>query len=229
MAGVQSLGLASTDARNACIYVPCVQCADPMAGDQIDSFVPCGIVAGVMARMDSAHGIWKAPAGLDAHVQGVQGLQVNPTDDENAALSQHGINCLRSFPDRGVVIWGARTLRGADQFADEFKYVPVRRLALYVEESLLRGTQWAWLEPNDETLWARIRLEVGAFMHTLFRAGAFRGSSARDAYFVKCDADTTTRNDIDQGVVNIVVGFAPLKPAEFVVIRIGQLAGQSTD
>jgi Bacteriophage tail sheath protein len=229
VAGVQALGLASPDARNACIYAPCVRCADPLAGGQVETFVPCGIVAGVMARMDGTRGVWKAPAGLDAYVQGVQGLQANLTEQENGTLSRLGVNCLREFPGKGIVIWGARTLSGADQLNDEYKYVPVRRLALYIEESLSRGTQWAWFEPNDAALWARIRSAAGAFLHTLFRDGAFQGSTPRDAYFVKCDADTTTRNDIDLGVVNIVVGFAPLKPAEFVIIRIGQFAGQSPE
>ena len=126
----------------------------------------------------------------------------------------------------GRVVWGARTLRGADQLADEYKYIPVRRLALYIEESLFRGTRWVVFEPNDEPLWAQIRLNVGAFMHNLFRQGAFQGQSPRDAYFVKCDKETTTPNDINLGIVNIVVGFAPLKPAEFVIIKLQQIAGQ---
>jgi phage tail sheath protein FI len=124
------------------------------------------------------------------------------------------------------VVWGARTLRGADQLADEWKYVPVRRTALFIEESLYRGTQWIVFEPNDEPLWAQIRLNVGAFMNSLFRQGAFQGITPKDAYFVKCDKETTTQNDIDRGIVNIIVGFAPLKPAEFVVIKLQQIAGQ---
>ena len=136
------------------------------------------------------------------------------------------INCLRAFPVAGQVVWGARTLRGADQLEDQYKYIPVRRTALFLEESLCRGLQWAVFEPNDEPLWSAIRLNVGAFMQTLFRQGAFQGTSPRDAYFVKCDNETTTQDDIDLGVVNVIVGFAPLKPAEFVVISIQQLAGQ---
>jgi hypothetical protein len=124
------------------------------------------------------------------------------------------------------VTWGARTARGADQLADEYKYIPVRRLALFIEESLYRGTQWVVFEPNDEPLWAQIRLNVGAFMQNLFRQGAFQGQSPQQAYFVKCDKETTIQNDIDLGIVNIVVGFAPLKPAEFVIIKLQQMAGQ---
>jgi phage tail sheath protein FI len=141
-------------------------------------------------------------------------------------LNPLGLNCLRKFPIYGHVVWGSRTLKGADAFADEYKYIPVRRTALYIEESLYRGTQWVVFEPNDEPLWASIRLNVGAFMHGLFRQGAFQGSTPKDAYFVKCDKDTTTQNDIDAGIVNILVGFAPLKPAEFVVIQLQQIAGQ---
>jgi phage tail sheath protein FI len=179
-----------------------------------------------MARTDTSRGVWKAPAGLDASMNGIQGVNVNLNDAENGMLNPLGINCLRAFPANGRVIWGARTLRGADQFADEWKYIPVRRTALFIEESLYRGTQWVVFEPNDEPLWAQIRLNIGAFMHNLFRLGAFQGTTPRDAYFVKCDKETTNKTDINSGIVNIVVGFAPLKPAEFVVIKLQQIAGQ---
>jgi len=191
----------------------------------VETFVPCGILAGVMARTDAQRGVWKAPAGLDASLNGVDALQVNLNDAANGILNPLGINCLRSFPS-GRVAWGARTLRGADRDADEYKYIPVRRLALFLEESLYRGTQWVVFEPNDEPLWAQIRLNVGAFMQNLFRQGAFQGRTPREAYLVKCDKETTTQNDINLGIVNILVGFAPLKPAEFVIIKIQQLAGQ---
>ncbi|NEP18598.1 MAG: phage tail sheath family protein, partial [Leptolyngbya sp. SIO4C1] len=133
---------------------------------------------------------------------------------------------LRSFPVYGRVAWGARTLRGADQLGDEYKYLPVRRTALFLEESLYRGLQWVVFEPNDEPLWAQIRLNVGVFMNDLFRQGAFQGKSPREAYLVKCDGETTTQSDINRGIVNIIVAFAPLKPAEFVILKIQQLAGQ---
>ena len=224
--GIGALGLGGPAARNAAIYFPRVVEADPLRENQLDTFVPCGIVAGVMASTDASRGVWKAPAGLDAAMNGVRGLQVNLTDPENGMLNPLGINCLRSFPLHGRVVWGARTMRGGDQFADEYKYIPVRRLALFIEESLYRGTQWVVFEPNDEPLWAQIRLNVGAFMQNLFRQGAFQGKTPRDAYLVKCDKETTTQNDINLGIVNILVGFAPLKPAEFVIIKIQQLAGQ---
>lgn len=226
LGGLSGLGLSGEAARNAALYFPRVREADPLRQGQIESFVPCGLVAGVMARTDAGRGVWKAPAGLDAALNGVQGLDVNLTDAENGSLNPRGINCLRSLAGSGRVVWGARTMRGADQHADEYKYVPVRRLALFIEESLYRGTQWVVFEPNDEPLWAQIRLNVSAFMHDLFRQGAFQGTSPREAYFVKCDRETTTQNDINKGIVNIVVGFAPLKPAEFVIIRIQQIAGQ---
>ena len=226
IAGLGSLNLSGTAARNAALYFPRVVQADPLRDRQLDTFVPCGIIAGVMARTDAQRGVWKAPAGLDAALNGIQALQVNLTDDENGQLNPLGINCLRSFPVTGRVVWGARTLRGANQLADEYKYIPVRRTALFIEESLYRGTQWVVFEPNDEPLWAQIRLNVGAFMQNLFRQGAFQGKTPRDAYLVKCDKETTTQNDINLGIVNILVGFAPLKPAEFVIIKIQQLAGQ---
>jgi len=180
----------------------------------------------VMARTDAQRGVWKAPAGTDASLNGTIGLDVNLTDDENGLLNPLGINALRTFPVFGNVTWGARTMRGADAAADEYKYLPVRRTALYIEESLYRGLKWVVFEPNDEPLWAQIRLNVGAFMHTMFRQGAFQGQTPKDAYLVKCDRETTTQNDIDLGVVNVLVGFAPLKPAEFVIIQLQQLAGQ---
>jgi phage tail sheath protein FI len=225
-AALTALGLNGVAARNAALFFPRVLQADPKRENQIDRFVPCGIVAGVMARTDVQRGVWKAPAGIDAALNGVQGLSVGLSDNENGVLNPLGINCLRSFPLVGPVVWGARTLRGADLLADEYKYVPVRRTALFIEESLYRGTQWAVFEPNDEPLWSQLRLNLGAFMHNLFRQGAFQGKTPQDAYFVKCDKETTTQNDIDLGIVNIVVGFAPLKPAEFVVIKLQQMAGQ---
>ena len=186
-----------------------------------------GGVAGGMARTDAQRGVWKAPAGLEATLNGVAELAVPLTDGDIGRLNPLGVNCLRALPAAGRVVWGARTMQGADRLASEWKYIPVRRTALFIEESLFRGTQWVVFEPNDEPLWAQIRLNVGAFMNTLFRQGAFQGATPREAYFVKCDKETTTQADIDVGVVNIHVGFAPLKPAEFVVIRLQQMAGQS--
>ena len=224
--GRNDLNLTGDAARNAAIYFPCVREVDSLRDSRVDTFAPSGIIAGIMARTDVARGVWKAPAGLDASLNGVQDLQITLNDLENGQLNPLGINCLRSMGVNGRVVWGARTLRGADESADEYKYVPIRRLALYLEESLYRGTQWVVFEPNDEPLWAQVRLNVGAFMQGLFRQGAFQGSTPQDAYFVKCDSQTTTQNDINLGILNVVVGFAPLVPAEFVVIQIQQMAGQ---
>ena len=223
--GLPALGLNGPAARNAALFFPRIKQSDPMHGGQIDTFVPCGAIAGIFARTDSARGVWKAPAGLDAAINGIVGLQVNLADGENGQLNPLGINSLRSFPVAGQVVWGARTLRGADSIGDEYKYIPVRRMALFLEETLYRATQWVVFEPNDEPLWAQIRLNIGAFLQTLFRQGAFQGSTPKEAYFVKCDRETTTQADINLGIVNIVVGFSPLKPAEFVVIKLQQIAG----
>jgi phage tail sheath protein FI len=221
-----ALGVSGLDARNAALYYPLVNKPDPLRENQLDMFVPCGIVAGLMATTDTNRGVWKSPAGIDAALVGVSSLQVNLTDSENGQLNQLGINCLRAFPVIGRVIWGARTLRGADQLADDYKYIAVRRTALFIEESLYRGTKWVVFEPNDEPLWSQIRLNIGSFMQNLFRQGAFQGKTPKEAYLVKCDSETTTQNDINLGNVNILVAFAPLKPAEFVIIKIQQLAGQ---
>jgi phage tail sheath protein FI len=210
----------------AAIYFPRVKMSDPLKENRLEVFVPCGVVAGIYARTDAQRGIWKAPAGTDTAMAGVKELTVKLTDRENGELNPLGVNCLRNFPVVNNIVWGARTLAGADRMASEWKYIPVRRLALYIEESLYRGTQWVVFEPNDEPLWAQIRLNVGAFMNGLFRQGAFQGRTPREAYFVKCDKETTTQADINQGIVNILVGFAPLKPAEFVIIKISQIAGE---
>ncbi len=183
-----------------------------------------GAIAGLMARTDAGRGVWKAPAGIEADIRNVSGLDVKLTDMENGVLNKKGVNCLRVFPN-GIVNWGARTMDGDDDFGSEWKYIPVRRLALNIEESLYRGTRWVVFEPNDEPLWAKIRLNIGAYMMSLFRQGAFQGSGPKEAFFVKCDKETTTQDDINKGIVNIQVGFAPLKPAEFVIITIQQMAG----
>ncbi len=221
---LDSLNLTGEAARNSVLYFPRLMQPDPTNQGRIGEFVGCGAIAGVIARTDATRGVWKAPAGVDATLTGISGLAVNLTDAENGMLNPHGINCLRTFPGTGTVLWGARTLRGSDHLGDEYKYLPVRRLALHIEESLFRGTQWVVFEPNDEPLWAQIRLNLGAFMHNLFRQGAFQGTTARDAYFVKCDRETTTPNDVNAGRVNILVGFAPVRPAEFVVLQIQQIA-----
>jgi phage tail sheath protein FI len=218
--------LTGPDSINAAFYFPWVNAADPLAEGALRPLPPSGMVAGVYARTDAQRGVWKAPAGTEAGLSGITSLGFVMSDPENGTLNPKAINCLRSFAVYGPVVWGARTLAGNDQRGSEWKYVPVRRLALFLEESLYRGTQWVVFEPNDEPLWAQIRLNVGSFMNDLFRQGAFQGKSARDAYFVKCDGETTTQSDINRGVVNILVGFAPLKPAEFVILKIQQMAGQ---
>jgi Bacteriophage tail sheath protein len=210
---------------NAALYFPWLSQPDPLRDNQTELFAPCGAVAGIMARTDAQRGVWKAPAGLDASLVGVPALDISLTDNENGELNPLGVNCLRVMPAAGPVVWGARTMAGNDRLASDWKYVSVRRTALFLEESLYRGTQWVVFEPNDEPLWAQIRLDVGSFMHDMFRQGAFQGQTPTDAYFVKCDKESTTQSDINSGIVNIVVGFAPLKPAEFVVIQLQQMAG----
>ena len=225
-AAVGAVSAAITRSENAALFFPRLMMANPLHDQRVESFPPAAAVAGVLARTDASRGVWKSAAGIDATLSGALGLSVPLTDLENGAINQEGVNCLRSFPTAGTVVWGSRTLKGADNLASEWKYLAVRRMALFLEESLYRGTQWVVFEPNDEPLWAQIRLNLGAFMQNLFRQGAFQGRSPREAYFVRCDKETTTQTDINNGVVNIQVGFAPLKPAEFVVIRLQQMAGE---
>lgn len=212
---------------NSAFYFPWVEAPDPLFGNRMALFPPCGFVAGIYAATDASRGVWKAPAGIDASLTGVLGLQHNLTDQENGQLNIQAINCLREFKVYGDVLWGARTLQGNDQAGSEWKYVPIRRFALFLESSLYDGTQWVVFEPNDETLWGQIRLNVGAFLQGLFLKGAFAGTTPQQAYFVKCDAENNPPASVAQGIVNILVGFAPLFPAEFVVIQIQQMAGQT--
>jgi len=209
-------------------YFPRVKMTDPLSAGLVRPFPPSGLIAGLMARTDANRGVWKSPAGIDATVNGVYAPQVVLSDSEHGILNPMGVNCLRKFPIYGTVSFGARTLVGSDAEASEWKYVAVRRTASYILLSLQRGLQWVTFEPNDEPLWGQIRMNVTAFMQGLFRQGAFQGRTPREAYLVKCDAEITTQADINQGIVNVVVGFAPLKPAEFVFVTLRQLAGQTT-
>lgn len=207
---------------HAAVYFPRLQIVE---GGRRQFVGAAGALAGLMARIDSSRGVWKAPAGIEADVRGVSGIEYRLSDPENGIINPRAINTIRQFPT-GIVSWGARTVAGDNDAGSEWKYIPIRRLALFIEESLYRGLKWVVFEPNDEPLWAQIRMNVGAFMHGLFRQGAFQGESKNDAYFVKCDAETTTQADRDLGIVNIWVGFAPLKPAEFVILYLQQIAGQ---
>ncbi|MEM8958254.1 MAG: phage tail sheath C-terminal domain-containing protein [Pseudomonadota bacterium] len=212
---------------DAAMYYPRVNGPDPLNGGALRGMATSGIAAGQYARTDAARGVWKAPAGTEARIAG--GVPSDPmTDRQQGPLNTQGLNTIRTFPVYGSVIWGARTLDGADARASEWRYVPVRRLALFIENSLQRGLQWVVFEPNDEPLWANVRLSVNAFMSQLHRQGAFQGASARDAYLVKCDSETTTQADINLGILNIYVGFAPVRPAEFIVLRIQQRIQRAT-
>lgn len=213
--------------RNAAIFFPRVQIPDPQDENRLRAVGPSGTMAGLFARIDGTRGVWKASAGTEATLTNVQRLDYALTENQNGVLNPLAINALRNMPNVGNVSWGARTLVGADSLASEWKYIPVRRLALFMEESLYRGLQWVVFEPNDEPLWSQIRLNVGAFMQRLFRQGAFEGATPKDAYFVKCDGETTTATDRNLGIVNIHVGFAPLKPAEFVVLFLQQKTAES--
>jgi phage tail sheath protein FI len=214
---------------NAALYVPRPELADPLDRHQPRAVPASGTIAGLYARIDAARGVWKAPAGRAATLYGVISLERTLSDAQIDRLAALGVNSLRTFDASGPLCWGARTLAGADAITSPSKYLPVVRLALFVEESVARGTRLVADEPNAEPLWARIRLRVGTFLHGLFVRGAFQGRTPREAFFVKCDADTTTAADIANGVVNIVIGFAPLKPAEFVTLRLQQLFRHQPD
>lgn len=208
--------------ENAAGYYPMLSFDDPLDPGTTRKIGPSGMIAGMTARIDGTRGLWKSPAGTETRFAGGTPDYLL-TDLEQEPLNRVGVNCIRSFPVYGNIIWGARTLNGADDLAHEYKYVAVRRTALFIQQSLQRGLKWTVFEGNDDTLWSQIRLNVGAFMQNLHRDGAFQGAAAKDAYLVKCDEATTRQADIDLGFVNILVGFAPLKPAEFVVLKFQQL------
>jgi phage tail sheath protein FI len=204
-------------------YFPNIRVDDPLMPGSIKSHPPSGAVAGVFARTDGQVGVWQAPAGTTASLSGAYGPSVLLSDDEHGLLNPIGLNCIRQFPTFGTVVFGSRTVDGSNAMASEYKYVPVSRTRNYILRTLSEALRWAVHQPNGEQLWSQLRMNVNAFMQGLFRAGAFKGVMSRDAYFVACDATTTTADDINQGIVNIVIGFAPLKPAEFVVISLRQI------
>ena len=219
-------GLLTANSYGA-LYYPWVKALDPTGRTQDPVLLPpSGYIAGLYARIDAARGVWKAPAGTEATLNGVVGLGRDLTDIEHGNLNPKGICAMRRFAGSGVVAFGARTVSGPSDA--EWKYVPVRRTAIMLRVSIYYGIQWAVFEPNDEPLWSQLRLNIGSFMTTLFRQGAFQGASTSEAFYVKCDSETTTQADIDLGIVNVEVGFAPLKPAEFVVVKISQKAGQAS-
>lgn len=221
----KSRQLAVTDPDGAAFF-PRLALADPLRNGQLRNFAPSGVVAGVYARTDANQGVWKSPAGTAAVLQGVQGMGCQLSDADNALLNTVGLNCFRTFPSPGPVLWGARTLAGADAMASQWKYVAVRRTALFLEQSIVGGTQWAADQPNGPALWAALCQGVGTFLQSLFLKGAFAGGTPAQAYFVRCDSGTTSQSDIDNGVVNIQVGFAGQKPAEFLILQIAQQAAR---
>jgi len=227
---VSSLGLPTS--TYSVLYYPWVSMANPgyhpdkaPNADKNVPVAPSAIAAGMWARIDGKRGVWKAPAGVEARVTGAAGLQYQVENLEQDQLNPLGINCIRKLPNYGSVFWGSRSL--ATKADPEWRYVPVRRTAIYIEESIYNGIQWAVFEPNNHHLWSSLRANVGSFMNGLFRAGAFQGQTANDAYFVRCGlGDTMTQGDIDRGQVIVTIGFAPLKPAEFVIVRIQQKVGE---
>jgi phage tail sheath protein FI len=206
---------AGYDSKYATLYWPWLEVMDPLTNRPI-MVPPAGHVAGVWARTDNTRGVHKAPA--NEVVLGVNGLAFQITHEEQGALNQAGINCIRSFPGRGIRIWGARTLSSDP----EWRYLNVRRLFNYLSESILEGTQWAVFEPNDERLWIRLRIAVGSFLTRTWREGALFGATPEEAFYVKCDSETNPTDVIDAGQVVVEVGIAPVKPAEFVIFRISQ-------
>ena len=211
----------------AALYFPHVHLADPAQPGSTLVVPPSGAVAGMMARTDRNRGVWKAPAGTDAVMLGTQGLSLRLTDDQQESLNPLGVNVLREFPGGRRVVWGARTLLGADVMNSQLKYVSVRRLFNYIELSIERGTRWVVSEPNEEATWEQVRQQVTDFLLTLWREGAFMGRSMQEAFFVRCDATTMTQEDIDNGRLIVHIGVAPVKPAEFVIVRIQQLLAQA--
>jgi len=180
---------------------------------------PSGHVAGIYARTDQRRGVHKAPA--NETVIGALGLERMVTRDEQGTLNKAGVNVIRFFPDQGIRLWGARTL--ADE-SSEWRYVPVRRLVNMIKESIENGTRWTVFEPNDPTLWKSVERNVRAFLMTLWRQGALFGEKPDEAFFVRCDSETNPPASVDAGQLVTEIGIAPVKPAEFIVFRLGMIA-----
>jgi hypothetical protein len=229
-ATVDAIGLPSS--TYSVLYYPWVKVSNPFYNAEKNpnaaksvAVAPSAFGAGMWSKTDGKRGVWKAPAGLETNLLGVAELMDTIEDGEQDQLNPLGVNCLRKMPGAGPVIWGARTL--ATKADPEWRYVPVRRTAIMIEQSIYNGIQWAVFEPNDHRLWSALRANIGNFMNGLFRSGAFQGEKASDAYFVRCGlGDTMKQGDIDAGQVIVQVGFAPLKPAEFVIVRIQQKVNQ---
>jgi phage tail sheath protein FI len=214
---------------NAALYFPYLASPDPVSGKSIN-LPPSGFVAGIFARTDQNRGVWKAPAGLETTINNTTGVVAGNviTDGQAGVLNTNAIDAIRTFPGQGTVVFGARTSVATNTSFQQWWYVPVRRMALFIEQTLHANLGWAVFEPNDVPLWNAMKASIEGFMLSLFRQGAFQGTTPSQAFLVKCDASTTTQTDIDNGVVNVLVGFAPLKPAEFVILQITQLAGQAS-
>ncbi len=214
---------ANYDTKYAALYYPWIEVADMVRGRGTVRIPPCGHIAGIYARSDAERGVHKAPA--NEVVRGATGLPIQVTRPEQDSLNPIGINCIRSFPGRGIRVWGARTLSSDAAW----RYINVRRLFNMIEESIERGTQWVVFEPNDPDLWARVRRDVKAFLKTVWSAGALFGATPDQAFYVKCDEELNPPETRDLGQLNIEVGIAPVKPAEFVIFRISQWAGPAAE
>ncbi|MEK6676300.1 MAG: phage tail sheath subtilisin-like domain-containing protein [Planctomycetota bacterium] len=227
-ASVKTQFLTLPKSTNGAIYFPYLKSSHPVSGSTVE-LPPGGFVAGIFARTDTRRGVWKAPAGVEAIVNNTTGVVDSGlmNDPQQGVLNLAGINCLRTFPGIGTVVYGARTLVSENVAFQQNKYVPVRRMTLFIEQTLLQNLKWVVFEPNDVPLWLAIRTTIDNFMLSLFNQGALQGSKPSQAFQVKCDGSTTTQDDINNGIVNIIVAFAPLKPAEFVIIKIAHLAGQT--
>jgi hypothetical protein len=225
-ATVTSFGSLTPKTNFGAVYFPWVEVGDPAGVGREPTLLmpPSGFVAGVYARTDARRGVWKAPAGLDATLLGVRRIQQNLLDSHQDVLNPLGVNALRVQPAAGAVVWGARTLRPDG----EWRYIPVRRMAIFLRKSIYNSIQWAVFEPNGENLWSSLRFSISGFMEQLLRQGAFAGKTTREAFFVKCDAETTPEADQLAGIVNVWVGFAPLRPAEFVVVKLSQMVNQKS-
>jgi phage tail sheath protein FI len=206
------------------VYFPWVKVRDQIskARNPIALVPPSGFMAGIFARIDNKRGVWKSPAGIEANVAGALGLTSVLDDKNHGVINKAGLNAIRSFPGKGMVVWGART----NSPDISWRYLSVRRTANFLKSSIYDGIQWAVFEPNDKPLWSSLKMNIEGFMRDLFRQGAFEGSTTEEAFFVKCDSETTTSTDQQKGIVNVLVGFAPLKPAEFIVIKLSQKVAQ---
>lgn len=224
--GVGSLGISGMPARNTALYFPQITHPDRTRQNRLSDYPPGGSVAGVISRVDSVWGPWHAPAGMETTVKGASGLKVTVQDRHMGILGPMGINCLRDIPGVGIVVWGSRSMASLENTNDPERYLNIRRTVLFIQSSLRHSLGWVAFEPVGDALWSKVRLLTENFLYRLFQQGAFSGRTPSESYFVRCDRSTHTEKDMEEGLVNLQIGIAMLRPGDYTICSLELQGGQ---